>query len=66
MNRVPAINGALFKKQRELVLTVHFREKDTILAWDGFLNWLDAMADYYHDVEGVDCLLTEDENEPRI
>ena len=59
-----AIDGPLFRKQREWLLHITDRLKrdgESIEEAEGLTNLLDEIADQAHDRHGLDCLLTEDE-----
>ena len=62
---VKRINGPLFRQQRELVLELAVGRKVSIVDLDdrelleGLTGLLDHIADYAHDVHGVDCLMLE-------
>lgn len=64
------VNGPLLKKQRAALLGLiddlpldPMRSPDELEALEGLQNLLDALADICHDDFGIDCLLTEEDND---
>jgi hypothetical protein len=64
------LDGPLFRKQREILLTAmdrwrrgiaHVPAKADVERMEGLLNMLDEIADQAYDRYGIDCLLVKEE-----
>ncbi len=53
-----SIDGPLFREQRQLLDSLITEANGNVLY--GLVGLLDEIADYIHDVHGIDCLLAED------
>jgi hypothetical protein len=59
------IDGPMFRRQRLWLIELADAEEnpEPRSLMEGLINLLDDIADQAHDSHGIDCLLTEDEEE---